>query len=166
MYPFADALEALRDAMMASSDTAARAAVEPPSGGGAQGAGDPKVGVGRGQVDGEATGRERDGGGVAGGWFSEAALAELVKALPLPGRGGAEAGGALQSRSEERKGRLDDKVAADRGDGCSRGSDGGGVSGRGRGGRWPLAAVDCMEEALEQVTHLLFVGRGGGYALV
>lgn len=92
------------------------------------------------------------------GWFSEAALAERVKALPPPQAAAATAAFArtttpLQNEEGEEgvfAGLVEKEEEKEE---KARYGTGGGVGSGAGGGRWPLCAVDCVEEALEQVTY-------------
>lgn len=102
-----DALEALRDAAMALSDAEVSS------------------------EEGVST------GGIIVGWFSEKALAGMVKTLPVPSCGGLGV-------PRESKG-----IAEAEGKGSESISDSDGA------GRWLIGAVDCVEEALDQVGCLM-----------
>ena len=79
-------------------------------------------------------------GGAIVGWFSEKALAEMVKALPVPCCGGL---GVPRERGMGMRGGESKRIADVEGKGSESISS--------SSGRWLIGAVDCMEEALEQV---------------
>lgn len=90
-------------------------------------------------------------GGAIAGWFSEKALAEMVKALPVPTCGGLGVpceGGMGMRGGHGAHGGSKGTVEVE----C-KGSES--ISNSGGGGRWLIGAVDCMEEALEQVGCLV-----------
>lgn len=127
--------------------------------------------VGSGDVGGVATGPLSSNaaataaiaelGIVAGGagWFSEGALAELVRTLPAPGgddsrgsRGDAKIADAVADCEEKSLDAMEECEEVPKTGSTADGGHGPAAADAWCGaGRWPLGAIDCVEEALEQV---------------
>lgn len=87
------------------------------------------------------------------GWFSEKGLATAVKSLPSLERSGVESRRGRKRRRQDGGGDCDgkqDEGKQDDGDDARAASLAGPATVM---SSWPLGAIDCLEEALEQVRH-------------